>query len=365
MPGDILARIRRASFRSLYPMDSSAPGGISPDPMAALPQPPALDNTFGALLIGCFVGFIQYGWTVNQCYRYFSTYPNDRRILKSLVCTVLILETFHTVLCMHICYYYLIKSYFNPLALEKAVWSINLLGVVTVRRCYSGFAELFLAASLDDRSEVQTSGDSCRILLFGEFGFATAVTVDTFLQPTLHNNNQAWMNSAGVGMAVLADSILTAALIFSLHRSRTGIRRTDSIIDLLIMYAINTGLVTGVTNLLSLVFALAMPNNLLYAGIVIVATKLYANSMMAVLNSRRSLAGDRTIPYTAPSQDVFRSHLARSRSAGRWTRSALTSSPATPTVIDVKVTQETCMDAGQSTGCYEIEELKVETVEAV
>ena len=50
------------------------------------------------------------------------------------------------------------------------------------------------------------------------------------------------MNSAGVGLAALADTLLTTALIFSLHQSRTGIKRTDGIIDVLILYAINTGM---------------------------------------------------------------------------------------------------------------------------
>ena len=53
------------------------------------------------------------------------------------------------------------------------------------------------------------------------------------------------MNSTGVGIASLADTIMTAALIFSLHRSRTGVKRTDGLINILILYAINTGLVTG------------------------------------------------------------------------------------------------------------------------
>ena len=65
------------------------------------------------------------------------------------------------------------------------------------------------------------------------------------------------MNSAGVGIASLADTIMTAALIFSLHRSRTGVKRTDSLINVLILYAINTGLLTGcVADILRLQFLL-------------------------------------------------------------------------------------------------------------
>ncbi|EIW52927.1 uncharacterized protein TRAVEDRAFT_75155 [Trametes versicolor FP-101664 SS1] len=331
-----------ASSRSFSAMNSSSPNAAASDPFATLPKIPALDNTFGALLIGCFVGFIQYGWTANQCYTYFRMYPGDRLILKGLVATVLVLETFHTVLCMHIIYYYLTTNYFNPIALQEGVWSNKLLGVITgavILASQSFFLRRVWKIGRQFRPLVAVAA----ILLLGEFGFATAVTVDTFIHPTLHNSSQAWMNSAGVGMAVLADTLLTAALIFSLHSSRTGVRRTDSIIDLLIMYAINTGLVTGIMNLLSLIFALAMPNNLIYAGIVIVATKLYANSMMAVLNSRRALAAQGTVVHTA-SYDI--SAMQRQwRAAGsrleRWTGPTFSHTPSSPTAIDIKVTQET------------------------
>lgn len=95
---------RQATSRSFPAMNSSSPNAAASDPFATLPKIPALDNTFGALLIGCFVGFMcvhgrsirrtreiltytcrQYGWTANQCYTYFRMYPGDRLILKGLV----------------------------------------------------------------------------------------------------------------------------------------------------------------------------------------------------------------------------------------------------------------------------------------
>ncbi|OJT15861.1 hypothetical protein TRAPUB_1513 [Trametes pubescens] len=59
-----------------------------PDPLALLPKVPALDNTFGAVLLGTFVGLILYGLTLHQSYRYLRLYPNDSRALKCLVAFV-------------------------------------------------------------------------------------------------------------------------------------------------------------------------------------------------------------------------------------------------------------------------------------
>ena len=45
----------------------------------------------------------------------------------------------------------------------------------------------------------------------------------------------------GSAQAITADSLLTGVLIVTLHWSRTGIKRTDSMIDVLILYAVSTG----------------------------------------------------------------------------------------------------------------------------
>ncbi|KAI0353797.1 hypothetical protein OH77DRAFT_1437933 [Trametes cingulata] len=109
-----------------------------------LPPVPALDNTFGAVLLGTCFGLILYGLTAHQAYRYFRLYPNDASVLKGLgvhehapglssASGARFLETLHTALCIHMCYYYLTTNYFNPLALLSGVWSLRLVPVVTVR----------------------------------------------------------------------------------------------------------------------------------------------------------------------------------------------------------------------------------------
>ncbi|EJF56210.1 hypothetical protein DICSQDRAFT_130204 [Dichomitus squalens LYAD-421 SS1] len=95
-------------------------------------------------------------------------------------------------------------------------------------------------------------------------------------------------------MAVVADFLLTAVLIYEV--------RTDSMIDVMIMYSVNTGLLTGLGNLLSLFFAFLHPENMIWIGLAIPVTKAYANTLMAALNSRRSLIskGSGVLTDTSP-----------------------------------------------------------------
>ncbi|KAI0709729.1 hypothetical protein C8Q76DRAFT_739512 [Earliella scabrosa] len=72
-----------------------------------------------------------YGLNMHQCFWYFGRYPTDKRWLKGLVWAVVLLETFHAVLSCYVCYYYLVASHFNPIALLYGHWSIKLLPLCT------------------------------------------------------------------------------------------------------------------------------------------------------------------------------------------------------------------------------------------
>jgi len=92
---------------------------------------PAFDNSLGALLIGCFCSLSIYGIVVHQTYRYYILYPNDKTFLKISVGLMLSLDTFHSFLMMHTCYFYLVSNYFNNEVLFFGVWSMRLSIAIT------------------------------------------------------------------------------------------------------------------------------------------------------------------------------------------------------------------------------------------
>ncbi|KAL7284499.1 hypothetical protein ACG7TL_001790 [Trametes sanguinea] len=230
-----------------------------PDTLASLLEIPALDNTFGALLLGTFGGLLLFGVTAHQAYRYFHMYTADGWVLKGLVTVVVFVETVTGILSMHVCYYYLVKNYFKPQVLLRGVWSIDvfpLLSGISMALSQSFFAR--------------------RIWLVAP-SYKPLVVV-------------AWLVSAGSTMAVTADTLLTAVLIIVLRKSRTGVKRTDSMIDVMIMYSVNTGFLTGVFNLLSMLFSFTQKTNLIWIAFGIIGAKMYGTTLLAALNSRQSLA---------------------------------------------------------------------------
>ncbi|KAI0326048.1 hypothetical protein GY45DRAFT_1374278 [Cubamyces sp. BRFM 1775] len=272
-----------------------------------LSKPPALDNTYGAGLIGTSVGLMLYGLTIHQVYRYFRLYPTDAAYLKIYIVILLLLETFHIIISLHTCYFYLITNYLQPAAFAIPVWSVDTVPLVTgviavVSQCF--FAHRVWLIGPRFRIVVAITV----VLLLAELGLTIAATIETYLRPVYASySHVVWIFSSSFGVAIVVDSLLTGALVIVLHRSRTGIKRyiafqpnvkqdtnsnaysTDSMIDLLIVYSVNTGLVTGIFNILTFTFALVYPSNAIYGGFAIVTAKLYANSVLAALNTRKSL----------------------------------------------------------------------------
>ncbi|KAL1940989.1 hypothetical protein VTO73DRAFT_7625 [Trametes versicolor] len=272
--------------------------------MSTTPNLPVLGSppyatTLGALGLGGGIGLMLYGVTIHQTYRYYRLYPSDRMIVKVFVFVIFVLEALHTLLWIVVGYHYLIADPFILGSLAKAHWSARL--AVTTTACTVTVTECFYIRRvyLIGRKYrwLVTPSVACLLVTDG-FSIAAGISAFRFTHSITDFQNISWMVSVGYGFAGVGDVVLAGALVFVLHRSRTGSKRTDSILDTLIIYSLNTGVLTSIFSILSFIFALIIPGNLIYAGLSIVGTKLYANSVLAVLNSRREINNRFTDDFT-------------------------------------------------------------------
>ncbi|KAI0706388.1 hypothetical protein C8Q76DRAFT_800829 [Earliella scabrosa] len=274
---------------------------------------PSLSDTLGAFLIGTCCALVLYGVVLHQAYGYFRVYSEDALWLKALVIAALVLETIVTGFNVDACYNLLVTNYSNP-DLDRAVyWSFALLAVFPASvavTCQTFFARRVWLIGRRYRIIVYTAV----ILMLAELGFPIACTVEIFRAPHLDDALKwAWLVSARNAAATATDFLLTAVLIYSLRKSRTGIKRTDSMINILIMYAINTGkydlnrtaLDVELTrplsafNVLCLICGAVLPQSFTYVAVDLVASRLYANSLLAALNSRKLVSQRGKLDNTA------------------------------------------------------------------
>ncbi|KAI0655875.1 hypothetical protein C8Q70DRAFT_401439 [Cubamyces menziesii] len=225
-------------------------------------SPSVLHHTLGALLLGTNFGLIIYGVTLFQAYRYFCLYPRDSYVLKALVALVLMMDAVTSAFGIYACYYTMVDNFLRAEVLLYSPWSIKVYpvcGGLAMVSCQSFFAWRVWRVAPKLRFLVVVAG----ALSIGELVVLIASTVCVFAI-RLHADMRGVIRTIALGslLGVTADLLLTAMLIVTLTRSRTGFRRMDSKIHTLIVYAFNTGLLTGLCNLFFVVFAFTIPETL-------------------------------------------------------------------------------------------------------
>ncbi|KAI5115072.1 hypothetical protein M0805_007744 [Coniferiporia weirii] len=125
------------------------------------------------------------------------------------------------------------------------------------------------------------------VLSFLSFAFGMAFTVESFLHSSFAAmHGISFLVYIPLAIAAASDICMTAALCFFLYTNRTGIRRTDSIINVLMLYCINASLLTTCLNIVCFVTFLALPTNYIFMALFFVSSKLYFCSLLATLNAR-------------------------------------------------------------------------------
>jgi len=99
----------------------------------------------------------------------------------------------------------------------------------------------------------------------------------------------------GLTFSSAVDVIITFGMCFYLQGSRRGFGTMDDVIDSIIIYTINNGTLTCISTIVSLICWLTMPHNLIFMALHFAIAKMYANSLFATLNMRRSFR-ERAVP---------------------------------------------------------------------
>ncbi|KAI9059692.1 hypothetical protein FKP32DRAFT_1679747 [Trametes sanguinea] len=259
-----------------------------------LPPPSVLDDFkfgIGSWLVGTFLTAVLVGTLMQQAFGYFRSYPADPLYMKIWVLLVVMLQLFSTALIMHTSYYYLVTYYFNAAVFSKPdVWtsaftpvSVSLGNLVAERRVF--FAHRVFMIGTRYRVVVA----SAMVMILASCGFFIAKTAQVFAAATVLHRPSQWPSSAGSALLLAGDLQLTGVLVYVLHTRRSGFRRTDSMIDTLIAYALTTGSLICVLNIVSLILTIVFPHNIIFTASTLVAQAVYANSFIVALNTRRVL----------------------------------------------------------------------------
>ncbi|KAK0237957.1 hypothetical protein EDD85DRAFT_562871 [Armillaria nabsnona] len=250
----------------------------------------SLNGTFGAFLISVIVSSCLFGVICTQTWYYFTRY-SDSIAVKVFVSAIWIFEVFHMAFISHAIYHYVILHYGDPASLAEitVVWSVSL--NVAITDIITLLVYLFYARRIYHLSKhnvplvaVVVVLSICRLGTgMGITGYSMYLKYFvSFARPSMRI-----LLRVGLVLHVVTDLLVAVSLCYYLHNSRTGIKRTNTMINKLMVYAIHTGLITAVVDILVLAFNKAYPDNLVYLSVYQIAGNLYSNSFLATLNARR------------------------------------------------------------------------------
>ncbi|KAI0076925.1 hypothetical protein K474DRAFT_1662308 [Panus rudis PR-1116 ss-1] len=255
-------------------------------------ETPTIQDVFGGTLIEIALSMILYGITLTQTYVYYLNYPDDSLWLKLHIAAVTVVETIHTIFIIHMSYAYLITDFGHLEELERIVWSAGgsaTLGMVIVALVQGFYIRRIWI--LSGKNKPLTFTIAALAFVRVVFGLATSTltlllgTWDTFRS----HKGPLFTLATGLSLSALVDLLIAVTLMYYLHRSRTGLKHTDHLIRSLMAYIVNTGAITMIVSIAIVLTFVFLKGSLLFAGLVQMSSKLYANSLLGTLNARNLL----------------------------------------------------------------------------
>ncbi|KAJ7590460.1 hypothetical protein C8J56DRAFT_937554 [Mycena floridula] len=248
-------------------------------------MPSSASAIFGPLLIGAFLNAVLHGVFLGQTYRYFETFKTDSKWPRYLVLYLVMIETANTLMDIAVVFQPLILEFGSPAA--TIISPIFLAAEPIVTAAISMPVQVYFAWRI--RSMTKSNFWPAVVVLFSLVSFAAALSstilVTIFpafaLLQTYQSAIAIWLGSAAV-----TDVIITVLLVSFLRKSKSGFKDSDTIVDKIILMAVQTGLVTSLSSIVVLVVYVSVPGTTIMFIWDFSLAKFYAISLLASLNAR-------------------------------------------------------------------------------
>lgn len=242
----------------------------------------------GPIVLAVVANSMLYGTCVIQWYNYYTSRYKDPWHIRFLVYWVTILDTFHTGSTIYLLWDLTVSNFGNPAIFTDIPWPFSATPIFIVLASVP--IQHFLAWRIKGLSHSWAL--FCVISVFslaqGSCGFAGGVLATSLSDPADFNRLLGFADS-WVSIAVFTDILITLLLLYFLRRSKTGFKKTDSIISRLIRTAIETSAVGAVFCVVDLIVFVTRTETNLHYFFALPQGRIYTNTLMMTLNSRLSL----------------------------------------------------------------------------
>ncbi|KAJ7644947.1 hypothetical protein FB45DRAFT_899007 [Roridomyces roridus] len=246
-----------------------------------------LDNTIGCLFDAVVVSAALYGTGCLQAWYYFRSYAKrDPWYIQALVAFVTVCDTAQQAILTACAYTYIVTNFGNPAILDVVVNTLiieiffsNFISVaVQLFYCYRVYR-------LSNRNLIPTTFLS--VLSIGSFislfvYTVKALKITTFAELTTLKTLSMSCNI----IAAVTDVLISVVLVYYLYISKTGMTKTDDMINRLIAFTFNTGMPTSLCAIAACVGINVSPETFIYIFFFLLQGRFYTNTLLVTLNTR-------------------------------------------------------------------------------
>ncbi|KAJ6481262.1 hypothetical protein C8R47DRAFT_1135191 [Mycena vitilis] len=266
--------------------------------------PLALDGTVGAIQVGLVLATWLFGIETLQTFNYYRDFGKDPRVLRGLVGAIWLLELAHTISGWHAMYTITVTFYGKPQHIISPPLSM------TFPILFHAFIAMAVQTFFVYRIRV-VSGQwlipvVCFILNLGRMACLLFLFQGLFRTPvfnlltTKFNTEVIIASSLSPGVEI----VVAGSLLYYLWQRRAAdFSQTNRIVDSIIIWTIESTLLTTISGFVQLVLFLTRRNDLSWLVFFLIQAKLFSNSLLASLNGRKRFrsAGNHVVAYNSSS----------------------------------------------------------------
>ncbi|KAI0669251.1 hypothetical protein C8Q78DRAFT_1042508 [Trametes maxima] len=241
--------------------------------------------TYGPIFVGVVFNILLYGIMVTQTYLYYQTGKRDRLWMRLFVLFLFTCDTVNCAFDIAFLYIPLVNNFGNDRALNFASWVFATDPVMTA--IIASLVQFFFAWRVKILTQNYFAVVLISVCSFAQLcgGLGTSIAVGKIPEFVQFQKFQVvviiWL-----AFSAVADTLITASLVWHLRHHKTGMPVTDDIVNRIIRLTVQTGLITALCAIIDLVLFLATPTGL-HLIFNLPLSKLYTNSLMSSLNSRQ------------------------------------------------------------------------------
>ncbi|KAH9833038.1 uncharacterized protein C8Q71DRAFT_860791 [Rhodofomes roseus] len=265
----------------------------------------------GPVLLGSQLNWGLFGVLTVQLYMYNQANYKDHFFVKVVVYWMYLFEAIQTILLTHDTFHQLAYSFGSFEGLTAAYLTgfelvIQSALIATVTQCFYAWRIYILS-----NSKILAGCIVCISLLQCAGGFSEGIACFVYNSTSEKIPIEATSVALWIGGSAACDIVITISMVYLLWRKRSGVQKTDTMVNKLIQLVVETGFMTAALAIIQLSLYNSFKETEYFMTPAGALSKAYSNSLLVLLNNRNTMRKQRDATIGATSLSLPQLQTAR------------------------------------------------------